>query len=183
MSDTFIIPLNGLKHGKSVFSWHAGKEFFRSFDNSDVIDADISINVEVEKSGSYLGVDCDLSGTMTVPCDRCLEDVTLPVDTMVRLSVKFGAMENRSDDVESEDDAREIISLPDAAGDFDMSQIIYDYSCLALPLQRTHKEGECNPDTVKYLAGEGAASGKEQKIGESIENNPFAVLKGLNFKK
>ena len=35
-----------------------------------------------------------------------------------------------------------------------MSQIVYDYVCLSLPLQRVHPEGECNPDTVRFLGQE-----------------------------
>ena len=80
MKDEFIIPLNGLKPGRTSFSWHVGKEFFRRFENTEIIDADIVADVVAEKSGSYLGVDCSLAGTLTVPCDRCMEDVVLPVD-------------------------------------------------------------------------------------------------------
>ena len=59
MNDNFIIPLNGLAAGETRFSWHAGKEFFDSFENTEILDADVDIEVRVEKSGRYLGVDCE----------------------------------------------------------------------------------------------------------------------------
>ena len=43
-----IIPLNGLPAGKTRFSWQAGKEFFAEFDNSDILDADLSVEAIVE---------------------------------------------------------------------------------------------------------------------------------------
>ena len=70
MNENFIIPLNGLAAGETRFSWHAGKEFFDSFENTEILDADVDIDVRVEKSGRYLGVDCEIEGEVTVECDR-----------------------------------------------------------------------------------------------------------------
>ena len=90
MNDKFIIPLNGLAAGETRFSWHAGKEFFDSFENSEILDAQLDIEVRVEKSGRYIGVDCFVTGKVVVECDRCLEELEMPVDLEVLLSVKFG---------------------------------------------------------------------------------------------
>ncbi len=177
MTEDFIIPLNGLKSGKTAFSWRAGKEFFEKFGNSEIIDADIVVNAEAEKSGTYLGVDCRLEGTLTVPCDRCLEDLTLPVCAEARLSVKFGAEPaDVAENVAGED--REVVYLPDDGADMDLSQTIYDYAYLALPMQRIHEEGQCNPAVLKYLNGGDFAEPEERG-----EDNPFAVLKGLDMEK
>ena len=40
MNENFIIPLNGLTAGKNEFFLHAGKEFFDSFENEEIFDAD-----------------------------------------------------------------------------------------------------------------------------------------------
>ncbi len=169
--EKFIIPLNGLAAGKNGFSWQAGKEFFEAFENSEILDADLDVSVTVEKSGRYFGVDCEIDGSVIVTCDRCLEDLEMPVETDIMLSVKFGDEESSEEHQEGE---REIIFVPEGDAEFDMSQIIYDYVCLALPMQRHHEEGECNPEAIKYLAGAEPADTKA--VGE---NNPFAALKGL----
>ena len=57
MNDGFIIPLNGLATGKSDYVWKVGKEFFESFENSEVIGAELDVDVVVEKSGRYVGVE------------------------------------------------------------------------------------------------------------------------------
>lgn len=170
----FIIPLNELAVGKTLFSWHAEGEFFSGFENSEILDADIRVAVEVEKSGRYIGVDVDVEGTVTVECDRCLADLELPVSVHPKFSVKFG--ESSGEAPASEEGEREIIFLPETDTEMDLSQVIYDYTCLSLPMSRVHPEGGCDPDTVKYLSSEKDA--EEEESAEPVES-PFAALKNL----
>lgn len=171
MDDRFIIPLNGLTAGENNFFWQAGKEFFDSFENSEILDAQLDIEAQVEKSGRYIGVDCYVSGKVVVECDRCLEELVMPVDLDVKLSVKFGEAE-ASD--ESQDGEREVIFLPVDNTELDIMQVVYDYVCLSLPLQRVHEDGDCNPEALKYLEGPEVV-----EISEEADKNPFAALKGL----
>ena len=171
MNDNFIIPLNGLAAGENRFSWHAGKEFFEAFENTEILDADLDVSVMVEKSGRYVGVDCDVEGSVSVECDRCLEELEMPVNLDILLSVKFGDAESSDETQEGE---REVIFLPVDNTELDMKQVVYDYVCLSLPLQRVHEEGECNPDAVKYLEGQ-----EVKEVSEEADKNPFAALKGL----
>ena len=84
----FIVPLNGLASGRTPFRWHAGGQFFSGFENSEILDADLVVDVVVEKSGRYVGVDVDIDGTVVVACDRCLGDLELPVSVSPSFSVK-----------------------------------------------------------------------------------------------
>ena len=143
----FEITLNGLTSGTTEFQWHADGQFFESFDNSEVLGADLMVTAEVEKSGNYIGVDCSIDGSVTVQCDRCLDDLEMAVETGFKLSVKFGpeAGNAEADDVE-------IVMLPYGSAELDLSQIVYDYVLTSLPLHRVHPDGECNPDTVCFLS-------------------------------
>ena len=170
MNSNFIIPLNGLTTGQHEYEWKVGKVFFEIFENSEILDAELVASVVVEKSGRYLGIDCDVVGEVTVECDRCLDDLQMPVDVEVRLSVKYGDEESSDEHHEGE---REVVFVPDTDAEFDMSQIIYDYVCLALPMQRVHEDGDCNPDALKHLA-----AGEAVEV-ETDENNPFSALKDM----
>ena len=172
MNDGFIIPLNGLAVGKNEFFRHADKEFFDSFENEEIRAADLQIRFLVEKSGRYIGVDCDVEGSVVVECDRCLEDVEMPIDTHISLRVKFGKEESAEDRQEGE---REIIFIPQDDVELDMSQIIYDYVCLALPMQRTHEEGGCNPEVMKHYG----APAEVTDYSEDEMANPFSALKDM----
>ena len=172
MDKLFVIGLDGLKAGRSHFTWHADGKFFGDFENSEILDADLDVDAEVEKMGASILVDSRVKGAVTVACDRCLEDLILPVEARPAFSVKFGTEAPEGED-EIREGSREILCLDASDADLDLSQVIYDYVCLALPMQRVHAEGECNPDTVKFLS-EGA--GNEEA---ATTDSPFSALKGL----
>ncbi len=170
MEEDFIFPLNGLAVGKTQVSCAVGKKFFSSFENSEILDADLDVDITIEKSGQYIGVDAHIGGNVTVLCDRCLEDLSLPVDTKVKLSVKFGEEPAVQDEFQEGDGDREIIFLPESDSNLDLSQIVYDYTCLSLPMQRIHEEGKCNPSTVRFLNSTDNGQADDAP-------NPFSKLK------
>ena len=164
----FVIPLNGLTQGGTQFDWRAGKQFFGSFDNSEILDADLEVAVHVEKASRFFGVDCTVRGSVTVPCDRCLEALELPVDTGFSLSIKFGEEASCADAGD-----REIVMVSEDSAEFDLAQYVYDYVCVSLPLRRVHPDGECNPEVLKYLGAETVAD------RTPVSGSPFAALKDL----
>ncbi len=124
----FVVRLPDLGPGGKLFEWSAGREFFESFGNSEILDADIAVAATVKGRGLTVAVACEIGGSVTVECDRCLEDLRIPVETSF-----------------------EETFTPDS-GELDLSQDIYDYICTSLPLRRVHPEGECNGETTKYLS-------------------------------
>ena len=170
MGEKFIIPLSGLSTGVNEFSWLVGKEFFESFENSEVLDASLDVDVRVEKSGRYVGVDCNVTGDVTVECDRCLEDLVIPMDIDIMLTVKYGDEESSDEHQPGE---REVIFVPEDSPELELGQIVYDYVCISLPIQRMHDEGECNEEVVRYLEPETECTDAE------IQDNPFSALKNM----
>ncbi len=178
MEKFLLVALNGLPSGKSNFGGRIGEEFFAGFGNTEILDADVEVRASVEKSGSYVGIDLLLKGSVTVSCDRCLEDLSLPVSRTVLLEVKTGA--EASED--QQDGPREVLYLSQDNTELDLSQTVYDYVCLSLPLQRHHEDGGCNPEAIKHLCGFGKddCSQSSQSSPSSQESaNPFAALKGM----
>ena len=149
---------------------------FEYFENSEILDADLDVLVEVEKSGRFIGVDCVIEGNVTVTCDRCLEDLEIPVNTGFKQSVKFGDRPVSEEDPDSDEmeGEREIVRIPLSETDLDLSQAVYDYICLSLPVQRVHEEGGCNPEVIRYLNSENV-----QEPEEKDSSSPFAGLKDL----
>lgn len=193
MNENFLIPINGLVTGKTQFSWFVNKEFFEYFDNSEILDAELQVEAIAEKSGTYIGIDCQVDGYITIECDRCLEPLNIPIEVDIRLSVKYGIEEFAEDeeDFDNLEDSelsdavedRELVFLEQDAADLDMRQVIYDYVYLSLPIQRVHPEGECNPEILKHLMGfkenEIQKETEEEFEEEQQEDNPFASLKDL----
>ena len=126
-----VISIKGLRPGTSHYEWHAGAEFFEAFENSEIRDADLNVVADIFNHGDSLEAKCAIDGTVTVICDRCLEELTLPVSTDFELGEEDGL---------------------DPAQDVDLRQDVYDFTLISLPMQRTHPDGECNEETVKYLS-------------------------------
>ena len=124
----FVVKLTSLAPGKNPFSWHAGAEFFEAFGNVDILDADLEVTAQVVSHGLTAEASCGIAGTVTVACDRCLEDLVIPVETSF-----------------------EETYTPES-DELDLRQDVYDYVCISLPIQRVHPEGECNQETTKYLS-------------------------------
>ena len=164
----FVIPLSGLTQGGTQFNWRADGKFFGNSGNSEILNADLEVDVHVEKAMRFFGVDAAISGKVTVLCDRCLEELELPVDTGFKLSVKFGETAETADAGD-----REIVMIPDGSMELDLSQFVYDYTCISLPMRRVHPEGECNPAALKFLRTEETA-GVAPAAG-----SPFAALKDI----
>lgn len=160
----FIINVNGLAQGESIFLSHAGKEFFAKNENYEVLDADLQVTIVAVKQSDCVDFDCDITGTLTVPCDRCMQPVAMPVSAAALFRLRL----NGSTAV-VEDPCEEVF-LPEGSDVINLDQEIYDYSLLALPLQRFHKEGECDSVALGYLS--------EEDNGEKPETTdlPFSAL-------
>jgi uncharacterized metal-binding protein YceD (DUF177 family) len=81
----------------------------------------------------------------------------------------------------SDDDGDEFIVMDPTEGELDLTQFLYDYVCLNLPLQKVHPEGECNEQMIQKLGS--LNGGGEKEDGQVEENSPFGALKGLFDKK
>ena len=123
----FVAQLRTLRAGTSEFVWKAGRQFFEEFGDSDILDADITVTARVSNHGLTIDVMAEIDGSVTVPCDRCLENLVIPVDT------SFEETYTPESDI------------------LDISQEVYDYVLTSLPMVRVHSEGECNGETTKYL--------------------------------
>ena len=126
----FVVKISALASGVSHYDWIADASFFGKFENTEILDADIKVSLTLHNHGVTVDAECEIEGTVTVACDRCLEDLVLPVETSFEESYV------------PEDD------------DLDFSQDVYDFVCTALPIQRVHEEGGCNEETIKYLSKE-----------------------------
>ena len=124
----FVVKLTSLAPGTNHFTWHAGVEFFEIFGNTEILDADLEVTAEVRNHGLTAEAACRIAGSVTVACDRCLEDLRIPVETSFEESY-----------------------TPES-DELDLGQDVYDFVCISLPLQRVHPEGECNQETTKYLS-------------------------------
>lgn len=163
----FIIQIKGLKVGKYEYDFPVDGAFFKNFENTQILDAELDVKIILERGGGWMNVTSLINGCVTVECDRCLDDLELPVDFTASLAVKFA----RTDDDPQSD---EFLVVDPSEGELDLSQFIYDYVCVNLPLQKVHPEGECNPVMMAKLSGLDFNNSEKQSGSET--NSPFGAL-------
>ena len=82
----------------------------------------------------------------------------------------------RFSDTEVSDDENVAI-LPEGANEIDLSQWLYEYVAVRIPLQHSHEEGECDPETVSYIKSEEELQSEKEESGEVDPR--WAALKDL----
>ena len=132
----FKLPLKSIPAGTQEFSYHLDKAFFVNMENADVRDADVDVHLMVTHKNDVCDLVFHLTGTVTVACDRCLDNLELPVDTTYQVAVKYG------DDYR--DDADGMIEIPESDNFLNVAYMIHDTAALAIPIKHVHPLGKCN---------------------------------------
>lgn len=140
-----VIDIKGIGTGEYEYKFLLGNSFFESFGGDLVVGAELEVDFIVTRSADWIKVDCSASGQVDVECDRCLADLTIPVDMEKSFTVKFifSAEEDEYGD--------DVIVLSGDNSELDMRQIVYDYVILSLPLKKVHLDGECDPVMVAKM--------------------------------
>ena len=144
----YNIAFKGLKEGKHDFNYHIGHTFFELFENSLMDEADIKVRITLEKRNTFMSLDLVLKGEVKLTCDRCLDLYAQVVHHKAGLIIKFG------EDISEDGD--DVLWLHPDDYQINVSQIIYEYICLSIPLKHLHpadKEGKsgCNPDMLMKI--------------------------------
>ena len=151
MKDTlkqFVIHYSGLKLGHYAYHFTLDKKFFDHFENEDIQDANVPVDLQFEKKSNMLILEFSFQGSYTVDCSRCLQQYIQEVNGNETIIVKFGA--------ENEDEA-DIIFLPFTESKIDLSTVIYELAVLLLPIVCMHPDDEngnssCDPEMLRKLS-------------------------------
>lgn len=161
----YQIPFLGLKIGSHQYEFTLTDEFFEAFEYSEIIHANINVDVELEKQSTMMVVHFQLSGTVELNCDRCGDAYQQNISSKERLIVKYG------DETSSTDE--DILILGTKESHLDLSQYLYEYAHLALPAKHVHPtEEECNQEVLVAY--------KKYTV-ESDDRDSWAALKNLHF--
>lgn len=146
----FVIPFIGLKLGKHDYQFEITETFFEAFEDDAVSstsepieEASIELSVQLDKKPEMLTLDFSFSGQVFVNCDRCLDRMSLSVESQDRILIKFGE--------QTFDETDEIVVLPESTFQINLAQFAYELLILALPIRRVHPDGECDPEMVQHL--------------------------------
>ncbi|MFA5443844.1 MAG: hypothetical protein WC128_02860 [Bacteroidales bacterium] len=123
-----------LSKGKHLYDFRLGKDFFDLFQNTEVLDSELTVAVQIEIAAERkLDISVKIEGYVVLLCDRCLERLSMPVSF-------YGEL-----DEEETEECRN-----DHTGQLDLTQYAYDNVCLGIPIQRVHgSEKDCDPEMLR----------------------------------
>ena len=182
----FKVALKSLPKGEHMFTYHLDKSFFTKMENNDVRNADLDVVLNVDYNGDIYNFDFNVMGTVTLICDRCLDDLEWPIEAVYNISVKYG------DDYNDESD--NLLEIPYSDNDLNVAYMLYDTIMLAIPIKHVHPLGKCNRAMTAMLKKHRASSGEDDELmdelvdemdsmeGSSTQSDPrWDALKGLEI--
>lgn len=142
----YSIDFQRLKSGAHAYTFHIDQSFFAAFPHSPIREADVKVDVLLHKYASHADVNFTFSGTITLACDRCLEEYPHAFSATARIIYSHDArMESEGEDIVFVDPSIDILSFV---------QELYDFICLQIPIRRIPPMDihRC-PDEVYRLLG------------------------------
>ena len=140
--ESLKIDLKGLKDEETSLEFTLDDTYLEALDGADVKKGSLHVSVSIRKATGFFEFNFHTDGEIVIPCDRCLDDMTLPVDTDNCLIVKLGSVYSEEDDV---------IVVPENEGILDMAWLIYEFVALVIPIRHVHAPGKCNPAMTQAL--------------------------------
>ena len=166
------IDLKGLKDEETSLDFILDEGYFEALDGADVKKGSLHVSVSIRKATGFFEFNFHTDGEIVIPCDRCLDDMTLPVDTDNCLIVKLGSVYSEEDDV---------IVVPENEGILDMAWLIYEFVALVIPIRHVHAPGKCNPAMTQALEELSADRSSDEESTQPIDPR-WEKLKALNIK-
>jgi uncharacterized metal-binding protein YceD (DUF177 family) len=170
--EQFKIDLKRLTDEVTTLDFDLDNRFFAALDDSELRQGTLHVSVSIRKATGFFELLFHIEGTVTVTCDRCLDDMNQPISTDNRLVAKLGAAYSEEDD---------IITLPEDEGILDTSWFIYEFIMLAIPIKHVHAPGKCNPAMSKVLE-ELSTDRSSDEVSDQPIDPRWSKLAELNIK-
>ncbi len=169
----FTIPLAGLPFGHTDYQYVIDDKFFEERDYSEVKKGVVNLHLGVEKMETMFVLTLKFEGKVFLQCDRCGDDYEQEVKNSAEVYLKYGSEkgDEKNDDV---------IIITKNDSEFDLSDLIYEYIILSLPIHRTHDdESLCNQEVLAKLHN----FSQSEAENEDDEENPWKqMMKDLKNK-
>ena len=161
----FIIPLASLPFGHTDYQYVINDSFFEDRDYSEVKKGIVNLHLGVEKMETMFVLTLKFDGKVVLQCDRCGDDYEQEVEDSAEIYLKYGA--------EKGDEDEDVIIITKNDSEYDLSDLIYEYIILSLPIHRTHDdESLCNQEVLAKLHN----FSQVEATAEDDEENPWKQM-------
>ncbi|MDR3129054.1 MAG: DUF177 domain-containing protein [Tannerellaceae bacterium] len=139
----YEVNLKNFSGKEQVYKYLLENAYFANIDNDEMRKGKVQVDLTVCRKGTIFELNFCLQGSVKVPCDRCLDEVELPVESRNKLMVKFGKEFSEEND--------EVIVVPEEEGAINVAWFLYEFIVLSLPMKHVHAPGKCNREMSAHL--------------------------------
>jgi uncharacterized metal-binding protein YceD (DUF177 family) len=169
----YEIAFVGLKEGQHEFDYQVKEEFFIERGMHDFTSLDAQIKLILDKHVGFLQLKFEVGGKVETTCDRCGDPLEIELWDDFNIVIKM--VENPDEMNENEEDP-DIFYISRGESHIHVSQWLYDFVLLSIPMQRMCKDKEdgtsgCNPEVIQKL---------EEMEKRSRETNSNSIWKDLD---
>lgn len=162
---TYQIDLRNLSPLETyTFDYVLDDAFFESVDGPEIRQGNVNVSLSVVRMSSAFELNFRISGEVVMPCDRCLEDMFIPIEAINRLIVTLGSKYAETSD--------EQVIIPEEEGFINVAWYMYEFIALAIPMKHVHALGACNEEMAAKLDEICVEEVREEKqVSESTEGD------------
>lgn len=163
----FTIPFVGLKLGEHHLDFEITKSFFEHFEYDEFNDANIHLDVLLDKKTTLLEFTLNFDGFVNVNCDVTNEPFNQAIDGTYHFVVKFGEDFN--------DENEDLLILPHGSFEVNIQQYVYESIVLAMPSRKIHpgvEDGTLQSDILEKLEELSPKIAGNQTKSEGDETDP-----------
>lgn len=122
-----IIDLSTLQVGRYSYDYELDSPYFLTVEKTEILGGKVQAHADLNLRERDFDLRMQVSGTVQVTCDRCLE----PMDVTIR--------------------AEEDMDLDEGTQTLDLDWLAYELAVVNLPLVHSHQPGGCNPQMDALL--------------------------------
>ena len=169
--DAYKIDLKGMQTEVGTYTLLADDDFFTAVQGPEIQHGHVDVELTVHATSGAFELDFHLQGTVQVICDRCLEEMTQPIEADCNLRVKFGD--------EYLDEGDDLITIPYEDGVADLSWHVYEFIALQIPIRHVHEDGLCSERMQEVLSDHWAGEENQSEEDTTATDPRWDALKKL----
>jgi uncharacterized metal-binding protein YceD (DUF177 family) len=161
--DAYRIDFRNIAQAEvQTYEYLLDNKFFIDIDGPDVQKGKVNITLNLTHKASCFELLFHLAGVVFVSCDRCLDDIEIPIETNNRLIVKLGK--------EYAEESDEVLIIAEEDGTLNLAWFLYEFVALSIPMKHVHPPGKCNKTMTSKLKKHSARRSDEEGFGDSVND-------------
>jgi len=166
--DKYIVDLKGMTTNELSLHYLLDHSFFSQIEESEMKGGEVSVSLHVQRLEKDFKLDFQFNGEIAVLCNRCLDEMNLPVSLTEMLYVELGKEYN------DEDLSRLVIS--EREGVLNVGWLFYEFLALSIPINHVHDKGLCNEEMMQKLRGMLCVDATDDDLDEEDNENDSSEL-------